>query len=379
MSAETEDQILRRDLLVVVAELQEKRLGRAQDAEKVYAQILKAEPLHAGAFRALSRLYRDGQRWAELRALLDTRQLAELDVRERLDLLAADRGARRVGAGRPGPRARRLREDAGARRGRSARPPRAGSPLRRARALARPREPARHAGRLRLRRRGAGAGVPARRAARQPPRRRASARWTCWSRSSRSAPNHEGARRLLEKLVAMPAAAAARREDPRAGLRGERRLGAPGRRSSTSSARLLDGPDGGGAAGAHRRPAGEQAAGARRGAGDLAAGAGGRPGQPGRAGRDRAARHGAGALLRAGRRLPGAGVQEATRPTSRAAPTCCRGRRKLYAGRLGNRRAAIDVWKLVLDLDPERHRDRRRRPRPRWRRCTPRRATSPAW
>ena len=88
VSAETEDQLLRRDLLVVVAELQEKRLGRAQDAEKVYAQILKAEPLHAGAFRALSRLYRDGQRWAELRALLDTRQLAELDVRERLELLA---------------------------------------------------------------------------------------------------------------------------------------------------------------------------------------------------------------------------------------------------------------------------------------------------
>jgi hypothetical protein len=25
---------------------------------------------------------------------------------------------------------------------------------------------------------------------------------------------------------------------------------------------------------------------------------------------------------------------------------------KLYAGRLGNRRAAIDVWKLVLALDP---------------------------
>src|SRR6185503_3644658 len=88
VSGATGDQLLRRDLLVLVAELQEKRLGRAQDAEKVYAQILKAEPLHAGAFRALSRLYRDGQRWPELRALLDARQLAELDVRERLDLLA---------------------------------------------------------------------------------------------------------------------------------------------------------------------------------------------------------------------------------------------------------------------------------------------------
>jgi tetratricopeptide (TPR) repeat protein len=82
------DRHLRRDLLVVVAELEEKRLGRTPEAEKVYAQILKAEPLHEAAFRALARLYRDGQHWSELRALLDARQLAALDVRERLDLLA---------------------------------------------------------------------------------------------------------------------------------------------------------------------------------------------------------------------------------------------------------------------------------------------------
>ncbi len=87
-SEATSDKHLRRDLLVVVAELEEKRLGRAPEAEKVYAQILKAEPLHEGAFRALARLYRDGQHWPELRALYDMRQLAALDVRERLDLLA---------------------------------------------------------------------------------------------------------------------------------------------------------------------------------------------------------------------------------------------------------------------------------------------------
>src|SRR6185312_13535123 len=84
----TEDRNLRRDLLVVVAELEEKQAGRGGEAEKVYAQILASEPLHAGAFRALGRLYRDGQRWAELRALYDARQLAALDARERLDLLA---------------------------------------------------------------------------------------------------------------------------------------------------------------------------------------------------------------------------------------------------------------------------------------------------
>ena len=55
------DRHLRRDLLVIVAELEEKRLGRAPEAEKVYAQILLAEPLHEGAFRALARLYRDGR------------------------------------------------------------------------------------------------------------------------------------------------------------------------------------------------------------------------------------------------------------------------------------------------------------------------------
>jgi golgin subfamily B member 1 len=87
-SEATSDRHLRRDLLVVVAELEEKRLGRAPEAEKVYAQILQAEPLHEGAFRALARLYRDGQHWPELRALLDMRQLAALDARERLDLLA---------------------------------------------------------------------------------------------------------------------------------------------------------------------------------------------------------------------------------------------------------------------------------------------------
>jgi tetratricopeptide (TPR) repeat protein len=88
LAAATDDQALRRDLLVTVAELQEQKLGRSGDAEKVYAEILQAEPLQTGAFRALSRLYRDGKRWAELRALLDARQVAVLDVRERLELLA---------------------------------------------------------------------------------------------------------------------------------------------------------------------------------------------------------------------------------------------------------------------------------------------------
>ena len=83
------DRHLRRDLLVIVAELEEKRLGRAPERR----EGLRADPAgraapRQGAFRALARLYRDGQHWPELRALLDTRQLASLEPRERLDLLA---------------------------------------------------------------------------------------------------------------------------------------------------------------------------------------------------------------------------------------------------------------------------------------------------
>ena len=168
VSAASSEQLLRRDLLVLVAELEEKRLGRAPEAEKVYVQILNAEPLHAGAFRALSRLYRDGQRWSELRALLDARQLAELDARERLDLLAQIADLDESALNDAGSRACGLREDAGAGSGGSARAPGARSPLRGARTLAGSRDPARDAGRLRLGERGAGAGVPPRGAARQP-------------------------------------------------------------------------------------------------------------------------------------------------------------------------------------------------------------------
>src|SRR6185436_5476377 len=61
LASATDDAILRRDLLVTVAELQEQRLGKAGDAEKAYAEILSVEPLNANAFKALSRLYREDQ------------------------------------------------------------------------------------------------------------------------------------------------------------------------------------------------------------------------------------------------------------------------------------------------------------------------------
>ncbi len=88
VAAKAEDAALRRDLLVEVAELLELRLGDATSAEKVYREILVAEPLHPGAFRALGRLCRDGERWQELRSLLDARQSRVVDLSERIDLLA---------------------------------------------------------------------------------------------------------------------------------------------------------------------------------------------------------------------------------------------------------------------------------------------------
>jgi tetratricopeptide (TPR) repeat protein len=92
LATSTDDGILRRDLLVTVAELQERggaaAGGPAGGLEQAYADILAVEPLNDGAFRALARLHRDGKRWAELRAVLDARQAASLDPKERLDLHA---------------------------------------------------------------------------------------------------------------------------------------------------------------------------------------------------------------------------------------------------------------------------------------------------
>ncbi|MDB4981699.1 MAG: repeat-containing protein, partial [Myxococcales bacterium] len=97
LATASEDAILRRDLLLTVAELQERgggSVGGTRTAveqagiERAYADILAVEPLNEAAFKALTRLYRDAQRWPELRALFEARQNASLDPRERLDLLA---------------------------------------------------------------------------------------------------------------------------------------------------------------------------------------------------------------------------------------------------------------------------------------------------
>ena len=350
VSASTDDQILRRDLLVIVAELEEQRLGRAPEAEKVYAQILAAEPLHAGAFRALARLQRDGQRWADLRALLDARQLAALDVRERLDLLAEvaelDESALNDADHALGAYEKMLELDP--------------TDLRAHRALDR-----HYAARERWRDLETLLGTRVELASEtEVPElefRRAELRASHLG-------DVDGALDLLEGIVrtapaprggAPPARApreprrapAAGGQDPGADLRGERRLGAPGRHPG-GSAGGARGAGGGGVARPLRRAAGDPAAGQGRRARHLAAGAGRRSRQPRGAPADRAARHGVlerfSELVDVYQEL--AFKRDATDVSGRA-DLLSRAAR-LYAGKLGNRRAAIDVWKLVLNVDP---------------------------
>ena len=375
VSAETEDQLLRRDLLVVLAEIQEKRLGRAQDAEKVYAQILKAEPLHAGAFRALSRLYRDGQRWAELRALLDTRQLAELDVRERLDLLAQiadlDEAALNDQDHALVVYEKMLELDA--------------ADLRAHRALDR-----HYAARERWRDLenllGTRVGFASDAEVPELEFRRAELRAShledvvgaldLLEQIVKVAPNHEGARRLLEKLVAMPEQRQriAKILEPvyeasgawarLAAILDVEREAVEGHDAAALLVRIADLQENKlqarGAALATWRQV-------------LAAD----PGNP-----DALARSSASAPCWSASPSWSTSIRSwrsrRTRPTSRGAPTCCRGRPSCTRGAwaTGARRSTSGSWSSPsIPRTPT----RRRRPRPRWSSFTPRRATSAAW
>ena len=82
-----EESGFRRELLAYQAEIDEKRPDGGKDAERVYQEILTLDPLHFGAYRALTRLYRDAERWVDLRKLLEVRQENLPEAKERLTLL----------------------------------------------------------------------------------------------------------------------------------------------------------------------------------------------------------------------------------------------------------------------------------------------------
>lgn len=84
----SEDPALRRDLLAYIAEVEERRPGRVAEAEAAYKEILALDPLHFAAFRSLTRMYRDGERWTDLRDLLTVRQEGLTETRDRVELLS---------------------------------------------------------------------------------------------------------------------------------------------------------------------------------------------------------------------------------------------------------------------------------------------------
>ncbi|HXU80174.1 MAG TPA: hypothetical protein VN914_02180, partial [Polyangia bacterium] len=84
----TDNPDLRRDLLAYIAEVEERRPGRATEAESAYKEILTLDPLHFAAFRSLTRMYRDSERWTDLRDLLSIRQEGLAETKDKVELLS---------------------------------------------------------------------------------------------------------------------------------------------------------------------------------------------------------------------------------------------------------------------------------------------------
>ncbi|HZS39705.1 MAG TPA: tetratricopeptide repeat protein, partial [Polyangia bacterium] len=78
---------LARDLAWDLGQLFETRLGMPDEAEAAYKRVLGLDPENAGAYVALVQLYSAGERWSDLRALLEERKARSLDAEGRLSLL----------------------------------------------------------------------------------------------------------------------------------------------------------------------------------------------------------------------------------------------------------------------------------------------------
>ncbi|HVV87331.1 MAG TPA: tetratricopeptide repeat protein, partial [Kofleriaceae bacterium] len=76
-----------RALAAELAHLHADELGDPQGAERGWKAVLEVEPDDAEAFTALADLYRQGERWAELRELLERRATAAVSVDERRSAL----------------------------------------------------------------------------------------------------------------------------------------------------------------------------------------------------------------------------------------------------------------------------------------------------
>ena len=83
----SEDPILRQEILMLIADAEGRQPERKPEAEAALRKVLELDPLHMGAYRALARLVRDGERWADLRDIIEAREKHLPDMKERLTLL----------------------------------------------------------------------------------------------------------------------------------------------------------------------------------------------------------------------------------------------------------------------------------------------------
>jgi tetratricopeptide (TPR) repeat protein len=85
--AAADEPSLRQEILMLIAEVEERQPARKNEAEAALRAVLQLDPLHMGAYRALARLVRDAERWGALRDVIEVREQHLTDVKERLALL----------------------------------------------------------------------------------------------------------------------------------------------------------------------------------------------------------------------------------------------------------------------------------------------------
>jgi tetratricopeptide (TPR) repeat protein len=78
---------LREELLMLVADVEERQPGRLGEAEAALRGVLEIDPLHLGAYRTLCRICKDAERWSALRELIAGRETHIPDVKQRVELL----------------------------------------------------------------------------------------------------------------------------------------------------------------------------------------------------------------------------------------------------------------------------------------------------
>ena len=78
---------LRQELLMLVADVEERQPERLSDAEAALREVLEIDPLHLGAYRTLCRICKDAERWSALRDLIAEREKHIPDTKQRVELL----------------------------------------------------------------------------------------------------------------------------------------------------------------------------------------------------------------------------------------------------------------------------------------------------